>query len=161
MLNDEESAKLAMSEAATKVADLKKRLWEISKNAVIILAFLAAIFHGDVKYAVLGTTHWAGCLKGLILLGYFLYFCSIFWQASSNTKRYMGIYRKAGQKLYSSSALREYFDDNPENMIEDEGRLTWFLFLVVLAFFLLVIVQIVVGPSTTPVPVCCSHLSER
>jgi hypothetical protein len=54
----------------------------------------------------------------------------------------MEIYRKAGQKLYSSSAQHEYFQDKPANMIEDEGRLTLFLFLVVLAFFLLVLVQI-------------------
>jgi len=47
MLNDEESSKLALSEAAKKVSDLKARQWEISKNAVVILAFLAAVFHGD------------------------------------------------------------------------------------------------------------------
>src|SRR5277367_5594562 len=53
MLNDEESAKLALSEAAKKISDLKARQWEISKNAVVILAFLAAVFHGDLKYALL------------------------------------------------------------------------------------------------------------
>ena len=52
MLNDEESSKLALSEAAKKVSDLKARQWEISKNAVVILAFLAAVFHGDLKYAL-------------------------------------------------------------------------------------------------------------
>jgi len=144
MLNDEDSAKLAMSEAAKKVSDLKKQFWEISKNAVIILAFLAAFFDGHLKYAVLKTRPW---FKYLVLSCYFIYLCFIYWQAFSNTNKYKEIYRKAGQKLYSSSAQYEYFQDEPANMIEDEGRLTVFLFLVVLAFFLLVLVQIYHTPS--------------
>ena len=92
MLNDEESSKLALSEAAKKVSDLKARQWEISKNAVVILAFLAAVFHGDLKYALLQMSNgW----KYLVLSFYFAYFCSIFWQAFSNTNRYKGIYKKA------------------------------------------------------------------
>lgn len=138
MLSDEESAKLALSEAAKKVSDLKARQWEISKNAVIILAFLAAVFYGDVRYSLQAPT-W---VKYAVLVFYFSYFCSIYWQAFSNTNRYKEIYRKAGQRLYSLSAQDEYFQDNPANMIEDEGRLQFFLFLVVAAFFVLVLAQI-------------------
>ena len=139
MLNDEDSAKLALSEAAKKVSDLKAKQWEISKNAVIILAFLAAVFHGDVKYSLLQAPTW---LKYVVLGFYFAYFCSIYWQAFSNTNRYKEIYKKAGQQLFSRSAQQEYFQDKPANMIEDEGRLQIFLFLVVVAFFTLVLVQI-------------------
>ncbi len=139
MLNDEESSKLALSEAAKKVSDLKARQWEISKNAVVILAFLAAVFHGDLKYALLQMSNvW----KYLVLSFYFAYFCSIFWQAFSNTNRYKGIYKKAAEQLYSAAAQEKYFQNRSENMIEDEGRLQFFLFLVVVAFFVLVLLQI-------------------
>jgi hypothetical protein len=71
MLNDEESAKLPLSEAAKKVSDLKARQWEISKNAVVILAFLAAVLRGDLKYALLQISNlW----KYLVLSVYFAYF---------------------------------------------------------------------------------------
>jgi hypothetical protein len=141
-----------MSEAAKKVSDLKRQLWEISKNAVIILAFMAAVFRGDGQYIDLKSPHWkpyikhAKCINAGVLLLYFVYLCTIYWQARSNTNKYMEIYRKAGQKLYSDGALYQYFQDKPANMIEDEGRLTWFLFLVVFAFFVLVLVQIYNSP---------------
>ena len=149
MLNDEDSAKLALSEAAKKVSDLKAKQWEISKNAVIILAFLAAVFHGDVRYSLLQAPPW---LKYAVLIFYFAYFCSIYWQAFSNTNRYKDIYRKAGQRLYSPDAQKEYFENKPANMIEDEGRLQGFLFLVVVAFFALVLVQICAPPQRQTAP---------
>jgi hypothetical protein len=147
MLNDEESAKLALSEAAKKVSDLKARQWEISKNAVVILAFVAAVFHGDLNYAFLRISNlW----KYVVLVIYFAYFCVIFLQAFSNTNRYKVVYKKAAEQLYSAAAQERYFQNRSENMIEDEGRLQIFLLLVVVAFFALVLVQVYLPQHTTP-----------
>jgi hypothetical protein len=146
-LNDQEAAKLALTESGKKVSDLKARQWEITKNAVVILAFLAAAFHGDLKYVVLPL---GDCAKYAVLIFYFSYFSSIFWQASSNANRYKTIYRTAAMQLFSAVAQSAYYKDKPENMIEDEGRLEWFLFLVVFAFFVLVLVQICANSNAPP-----------
>jgi hypothetical protein len=164
-LSDEDSAKLALAESAKKVSDLKAKQWEIAKSAVIILAFLAAVFHGDLKYASLPIPNY---VKLAILGFYFGYFCLIFWQSSSNVERYKGIYRMAAQQLYSEAAKAMYFPDDSkkkdspkgsEKMIEDEGRLQWFLFLVVAAFFVLVLIQIY-APLKKETEACpCGHTS--
>jgi len=144
-LDDAEAAKLALSESAKKVSDLKAKQWEISKNAVVILAFLAAVFHGDLKYATLQI---ASCWKFVLLGGYFVYFCAIFVQSFLNTNRYREMYKSAAQQLFSEAAQEKYYKSDPENMVEDEGRLQIFLFLVVVAFLALVVVQIL-SPATT------------
>ncbi|HWZ97714.1 MAG TPA: hypothetical protein VN025_08135 [Candidatus Dormibacteraeota bacterium] len=143
-LNDQESAKLAMSESAKKISDLKAKQWEIAKNAVIILAFLAAISRGELKYP----QHWEW-LRYFVPSLVFAYFCTIFQQASRNMGRYMTIYRKAAEKLFSADAFELYYQKDPDNLIEDEGRLSAFLFSVVAVLFLLVLFQIYV-PSNKP-----------
>jgi hypothetical protein len=149
MLNDEESAKLALAEASKKISDLKARQWEISKNALLILAFLAAVFHGDSKYVLL---HIPKRLQYLVLVLYIVYFGSIFLQTFSNLNRFKEIYKKAGGRLYSKAALQEYFSGSHRGMLEDEGRLQFFLFvIVVVAFLALTIVPMFApGPPSSP-----------
>ena len=143
-LNEQDAAKLALTESAKKISDLKTRQWEIAKNAVIILAFLAAVSRGQLKYP----KHWDWLLYAIPCL-VFAYFCTIFWQVFSNTGRYMTVYRKAAQKLFSLDAFELYYQKDPDNLIEDEGRLSIFLFSVVAVLFLLVLFQIYV-PSNKP-----------
>ena len=54
----------------------------------------------------------------------------------------MTVYRKAAQKLFSSDAFELYYQKDPDSLIEDEGRLSIFLFSVVAVLFLLVFFQI-------------------
>ncbi len=58
------------------------------------------------------------------------------------------MYKSAAQQLFSEAAQEKYYKSDPENMVEDEGRLQIFLFLVVVAFLALVVVQIL-SPATT------------
>jgi hypothetical protein len=143
-LGEQESAKLAMSESAKKLSDLKAKQWEIAKNAVVILAFFAAVSRTELKYPP--------CLDFLryaIPCLVFAYFATIFQQASKNAGRYRTIYRKAAQDLFSAEAFVSYYKKDPEELIEDEGRLSVFLFVVVAVLFLLVLFQIYT-PSSKP-----------
>jgi len=114
-LNEQDAAKLALTEPAKKISDLKTRQWEIAKNAVIILAFLAAVSRGELKYP----KHWDWLLYAIPCL-VFAYFCTIFWQVFSNTGRYMTVYRKAAQKLFSLDAFELYSQKDPGQ--PDRGR---------------------------------------
>jgi Fe2+ transport system protein B len=161
-LNDQESAKLALAEAAKKVSDLKAKQWEIAKNAVVILAFLAVVFHEDSKYVSLQITNHPALvvlIKFVVLALFLGVFSAIFRQAFSNTERYKTIYKKAAWTLHSDYAKKFYFDDKVEELVEDEGRLHWSLFAVVVIFAVLVVFQIVSPPKSVPHACPCTHTS--
>src|ERR1039457_5388750 len=91
MFNDEESAKLALSDTSKRISEIKDRQWKVATHCALILVFLATIFNDNSPWF---KTKIPTCYQYVLVAAVVVYFVSIFTQTLKNIGRFKNIYNE-------------------------------------------------------------------
>jgi hypothetical protein len=171
-LDPAEATKLGRADAFNKISELKQRQWTITQNCILIFLSLAAIFAGTnttFSTALVQRTFVAflsaKAAEYMITIGVFVYFVSVFSQTVENVSKFKKVYTDLTKSIFPQKIRSKYVDSKAQHLfwltkklsftsnspaenaqqevfLEDEGRLTWGLFLITLFIFIIVILMI-------------------